>query len=78
MSCKLNGNYSKIHDVTMGNGVLIRRKDHFIQHGSYPMNNLYWEIYREDGDRAIGVDNFKFVDYEDSNMINIKPFKKSR
>jgi len=62
--------------MTLGNGMFLRMKDHKIQRSNVPMNDIYWTYYESLADKAINMDNFKNVEYEDINMLRTKPFKR--
>ena len=65
-----------IHEVCLGRGRYLRFKDHKIQKNTKPMNNFYWDYSDSINDKYIGMDNFKYVDYEDAPLVAIKIFKK--
>lgn len=75
MSCKLLDKHGMIHDITMGNGMFLRRKDNRIQSSTSPINNIYW--VRFGNEKGISMEDFKYVEYEDQAMVSIRPFKRS-
>lgn len=73
--CKLLSKYSKIHNTILGSGYYIRGRDGLIFNSTVPMNDLYWISGNL---REVEFDNFKYMEYEDINMMRIKKFKKGK
>ena len=61
--------------MTFGTGTLMRLKDHKIQKNK-GMNNLHWVYSKDINDSCMGMESFKYVDYEDAAMVSVKIFRK--
>lgn len=71
----MNKKYDKIHNAVMGSGVHLRGLSYYIYNSSANMNDINWGE-SERGHPAISHERFRFIEYEDDIMSNLKPFKR--
>lgn len=65
----------KIHDVSMGIGLYITRKDYKIHSDFNSINSLYWTFVKSIDDACMSSNNFQFACFN-SNIHKITTFKK--
>lgn len=70
----MNKRYNKITNGPIGHTFWLFSSDHNIHKSAAPINDIYW--YSESGCKALSMDKFRFVEYNDYINHRIFPFKK--